>query len=296
MCDETDLAEWNRPKGGMGLNRRQFAALGTVAGLGATLSGCATAMDAEAPGGLTEHMVSIQTGAGTMDAFFVHPASGRHPAVIVWPDIAGLRPAFQNMARRLAAQGYSVLVTNPYYRDLPAPQFADFSDFRDKDGFQAVGPWRGKLTADTITQDARALVSWLDAQGPVDTSKGIGTQGYCMGGPFTVWTAAAAPNRVRAAASFHGGGLVGDEPTAPVHLFAETPNTRYLFAIAQNDDGRAPNDKERLREAAAQANVPVVIEVFPADHGWTVPDSPVYAPEQAERAWAMLLDLYRTAL
>jgi carboxymethylenebutenolidase len=277
-----------------GMNRRQFTAIGAFA---AFATACAPMESATAQGGLVEEMVSFPAPGGTMDAFFVHPGEGEHPAVIIWPDIAGLRDAFKVMGRRLASAGYSVLVVNPYYRDLPAPQFEDFEDFRANEGFQKVGPWREKMNADGVMETARAVVGWLDQQPSVDTAKGIGNQGYCMGGPYTIWTAAAVPARVKAGASFHGGGLVGEDPQAPVHLFDEVADdAQFLIAIAQNDDEKSPTDKDTLREAAQAAGVEAEIEVYAGDHGWTVPDSPVYAEAAAERAWERLLALYSSAL
>ncbi len=288
MCEESDRENWNAS----GLTRRNFTAIGGAV----ALTACAGMAKEEAEqAGLVETSVLIETEDGTDDAFFVHPANGAHPAVIIWPDIAGLREVKKAMARRLADQGYAVLVTNPYYRDAPAPQFAEFSAIMAK-GFESVKPWRDKLTADAIMRDATALVAWLDGQDAVDTSRGIGTQGYCMGGPFTVWSAAAVPNRIKAAASFHGGGLVvPDEPNSPDKLIAET-QASFLFAIAQNDDAKEPEAKFALTAAAQSAERPARIEVFPADHGWAVPGLPVYDKEQAERAWQMLLALYSDAL
>jgi len=288
MCDETDLDEF-AGKSVNGLSRREFAATGALAGLAA----CTSMDSAGGPSGLTESMVQIPTADGTMDAFFVHPTN-KAPAVILWPDIAGLREVKKAMARRLAGQGYAVLVANPYYRDAPAPQFADFADFMKSNGFAKVGPWRAKATPEASIRDANALVAWLDGQRAVDTRRGIGNQGYCMGGPYTVYTAAAAPARVKAAASFHGGGLVTDQPTSPHRMLQK--GTHYLFAIAQNDDSKQPQAKDMLRQAADAAGAPAVIEVYPADHGWTVPDSPVYNHEQAERAWGQMLTLYGGAL
>jgi len=285
MCDEQQLARMGR------LNRRQFTTMGAVAGLAA----CTPMDSAKAQDSLSEGMVSFATPLGTMDAFFVHPAEGKHPAVMIWPDIAGLRDAFKMMGRRLAAEGYSVLVLNPFYQDGPAPQFADFEDFRENGGFQKVGPWMAKNTHEAVTETAKAAVAWLDKQDAVDTTKGIGTQGYCMGGPFVVRTAAAVPSRVKAGATFHGGGLVAEGEDAPVNLIDDT-QASFLFAIAQNDDARAPGDKDALRAAADAAGRPAEIEVYPGDHGWTVVDSPVYAEEPAEKAWSRLLALYSTAL
>ncbi len=285
MCDQTDLDAFS----GRGLSRRQFAATGALAGLAAC-----TSMEGGTSGSeLTESMVSIPTSDGTMDAFFVHPRKPA-PAVILWPDIAGLREVKKAMARRLAGEGYAVLVANPYYRDVAAPQFADFADFMKTNGFEKVGPWRAKATPEAIIRDGKALVAWLDGQRAVDTKRGIGNQGYCMGGPYTVYTAAGTPSRVLAAGSFHGGGLVTDAPTSP-HLMLQS-NTHYLFAIGQNDDAKQPQAKDALRKAADAAGAKAEIEVYPADHGWCVPDSPVYNAAQAERAWARLLALYSGAL
>lgn len=290
MCDDHDLENFRKE----GFSRRSFATLVAGAGFGLALSGCATAADGAAAG-LTESMVSIDTADGTMDAFFVHPARGTSPAVIIWPDIAGLRDAFKMMARRLAGEGYAVLVANPYYRNVPAPQFADFDEFRAEGGFQKVGPWREAADAEAIMRDTTSLITYLDAQDAVDETRGVGAQGYCMGGPFTIWSAAGVPGRMRAAASFHGGGLVGDKETSPINLFDDI-NANVLIAIAQNDDAKAPNDKVKLREAADANGVDAEIEVYAADHGWTVYDSPVYNEAEGERAWARLLALYEKSL
>lgn len=280
MCDETDLEMF----AAKGLSRRDFAATGALAGLAAC-----TSMENRMPA-LTETMVSIPTPDGAMDAFFVHPAKPA-PAVILWPDIAGLREAKKAMARRLAGSGYAVLVANPYYRDAPAPQFADFADFQAQKGFEKVGPWRAKATDPAaINRDAKALVAWLDGQRAVNRKRGIGNQGYCMGGAYTIYSAAAVPGRVKAAASFHGGGLATDKPTSP-HLMLQQGH-HYLIAIAQNDDAKQPEAKTILRASADKLGANAEIEVYPADHGWAVPDSPVYNQVQAERAWTRLLALY----
>ncbi len=288
MCDQEQVLRWANS----GVSRRRFAAMGALASFAA----CAPMSEASAEGGLAESAVSITTPDGTMDAFFVHPGEGNYPAVILWPDIAGLREVKKMMARRLAAEGYAVLVANPYYRDVPAPQFADFATFAQEGGFQKVGPWREKLTARAIMSDARALIGWLDAQDAVDATRGVGTQGYCMGGPFTVWTAAGVPDRVKAACSFHGGGLVGDDFLSPINQLDDTEHTSYLIAIAKNDDAKAPDDKVKLKAVAEAADVPAEIEVYGGDHGWTVPDSPAYDEGEAERAWARLLVTYKAAL
>ncbi|MEM8725965.1 MAG: dienelactone hydrolase family protein [Pseudomonadota bacterium] len=294
MCDETKLREWAKDN----FSRREFGALTGAAALAA----CAPE-EAISPEGasdtkleLTETGVTFDTADGTMDAFFVHPANGSHPAVIFWPDIASLRESKRNMARRLAGEGYAVLVLNPYYRNVAGEQFENFAAFIEAEGFQKVGPWRGKLDAGSIGRDASAAVAWLDEQAVVDTSKGIGTEGYCMGGPFTVWSAAAVPERIKAAASFHGGGLVRDDIDMSPHAILGNTQASLLIAIAQDDDAEAPDDKTALREAADKAGREAKIEVYEGDHGWTVPDSPAYAEPAAERAYADKLELYSNAL
>ena len=286
MCDQDQLAAM-----GPTVSRRQFAKFGALA----TAAACAPLYPAQAQGGLAETEAHFDAPGGKMDAFFVRPSQGKYPAVIVWPDIAGLRDSFMAMSRRLARTGYAVLVLNPYYRDQEAPQFDDFDDWRTQGGMEKVAPWREQLTAPNIMETAKAVVAWLDQQEAVDTAKGIGTQGYCMGGPFTVWTAAAVPERVKAAASFHGGGLVGDADTAPVKLLGQT-QASYFFAIAKNDDTSAPGDKGALQAAAAAAGRPAEIKVYRGDHGWTVADSPVYDYDEDDASWERLLNLYETAL
>ena len=276
-------------------NRRQFAVMsGSAALMACTATGSGPMSTAAT--GLVENSVLIDTADGTANAFFVHPASGKHPGVIFWPDVAGLREAKRMMARRLAEAGYAVLVVNPYYRDVRGEQFADFATFRSQEGFAKVKPWRDKLSSTTIMRDADALVRWLDGQEAVDTARPIGTQGYCMGGPFTVFSAAARPDRIGGAASFHGGGLVRDGEASPHRLLTRTPETRYLLAIAQNDDAENPDHDDILRRSAREADVAAEVEVYAADHGWTVPDSPAYDQAEAERAWSRLQALYRVAL
>lgn len=288
MCDGSTDAAHDSALARRGLTRRQFAAMGSAA----ALAGCGAG-----PGGkaneatLSERTVRITTQDGIADAFFVHPAKGAHPGVIMWPDIAGLREAKKIMARRLAQAGYAVLCVNQYYRSQPAPVMESFSEFMDPEGREKVMGYRELLTPDAVTRDAGAFVAFLDTQDAVDKARGIGSNGYCMGGPFTVRTAAAVPGRVGAAASFHGGGLVTEEPDSPHKLLAET-QASYLIAIARNDDARAPKDKEVFRKAAEEAGRDAEIEVYPADHGWCVPDSPVYDPTEADRAWDRMLALY----
>ena len=233
------------------------------------------------------------TPDGVSDSYFVHPSSGSHPGVLIWPDAFGLRPAKRQMAKRLAESGYAVLVVNQYYRSQRAPivnttNFAEVSD--------TLRPLMGTLNPETQVRDARAFIGFLDRQQAVDSNRKMGTMGYCMGGPFTMRTAASLPDRVGAAASFHGGGLVTDQPDSP-HLLVPQMQAQYLFAIAANDDESQPEAKDVLRDAFSQAGLQAEIEVYEgALHGWCPPDSQVYDESKAERAWSRLLALFTRAL
>lgn len=289
MCDDLTANEEAEAFAQLGMTRREFAAAsGAVAVAGCVGTGTEGAMPK-----LSERSVSFATPDGQADGFFVHPAKGKHPGIVMWPDIAGLREAYQMMARRLAGAGYAVLVINHYYRSAAAPILKTMAEWRTPEGQARLGPMIAAITPAGTTRDARACVAFLDAQSAVDRQRGIGSNGYCMGGAYTVRTAAAVPDRIRAAASFHGGGLVGDGPDSPVKLFAATKAV-YLFAIARNDDASAPGDKDALRAAAAAAGRPAEIEVYAANHGWCTLDAPVYNQAEADRAWGRMLALFDT--
>jgi carboxymethylenebutenolidase len=241
---------------------------------------------------VTESDVSIKTPDGTADCYFVHPASGTAAGVLIWPDIFGLRPAFRQMGKRLAESGYSVLVVNPFYRVKKAPTAPNGAATPIAD----VRPLAQTLNETTQTSDAKAFIAWMDQQASVAKNRKVGTQGYCMGGPIAFRTSAAAPDRVGAVASFHGGGLVNDTPSSP-HLQAAKTHAQFLIAIASSDDQRSPKEKDVLKETFAKANLPAEIEVYEgAAHGWCPPDSGVYNEPQAEKAWSRLLALYGKAL
>ena len=293
MCDELTEAEnaaW--------LSRRQFGALGASAAVLAAVPGCmAQADNMAAPGALPAkgRAVTVTTPDGKVDAWFYAPETGKHPAIIMWPDIAGLREAYKTMAARLASAGYAVLVVNHYYRGAVAPVLDSLIAWRTPEGQAKLKPLIAGITPEGTTRDAAAFVQWLDAQAQVDTAKKIGTCGYCMGGPYTVRTAAAQPARVGAAASFHGAGLVGDAPDSPVNLLATT-NAAFLIAIAQNDDASAPAEKSALIASAKAAGRPAEVEVYPAQHGWCTIDAPIYDQVQADKAWGRMLALYAAYL
>ncbi len=245
---------------------------------------------------MKESELDIRTDDGTADAYFVHPARGQHPGVLIWPDIFGLRPAFRQMASRLASSGYAVLVINPFYRTKRAPTAAEHPDFNDPVQRKELMALHDTLTDATALTDARAFVGFLDSQSAVDRKRKIGTTGYCMGGPLTLRTAAAFPDRVGAGASFHGGGLVTDQPDSP-HRLVSRMKAQFLIAIAENDDQRQPDAKDALRKAFADAHLPAEIEVYKGTvHGWCPPDAAVYNHDQAEKAWSRMLVLFKRAL
>jgi carboxymethylenebutenolidase len=286
MCDqdhfEDDLKEYQA----LGLvTRKQF---GVVLGAGMAMMLPQVANAAA----VADSDVNVKTPDGTADGYFVHPASGTAPGVLVWTDIFGLRPSFRQMAKRLAESGYSVLVVNPFYRVKKAPT----ADAGSATPIPQLMPLAQSLTETTQMTDAKAFIGWLDQQSSVAKNRKMGVQGYCMGGPIAFRTAAAMPDRIGAVASFHGGGLVTDMPNSP-HLQAAKTKAQFLIAVAANDDMRSPNEKNVLKETFAKANLPAEIEVYTgAAHGWCPPDSQVYNEPQAEKAWTRLLALYGKAL
>lgn len=290
MCEKDDLDEMYEISRARELSRRQFGALSLGVGLTAMLPRLADAADT------TESEVEIKTPDGTCDAYLVHPVKGKYPAVLIWPDIFGLRPAFRQMGKRLAESGYTVLVINPFYRTKKAPTAPEHPDFNDPATRQGLMSLAGTLSPATALTDATAFVAYLDSQPAVDKKRKMGTTGYCMGGPFVFRTASAFPARVGAGATFHGGGLATDKPESP-HLLIPQMKAQFLIAIAENDDQREPEVKNILRDSFAKAHLTAEIEVYAGTkHGWCPPDSAVYNAEQAEKAWGRMMVLFKTAL
>jgi carboxymethylenebutenolidase len=291
MCDEFTELDADAALARRGLTRRAFAARGCYGLAGAAaLIGCTGASEPPLPP-LGEKAVRITTPDGVADGFLVHPAKGRHPGILMWPDIAGLREAYKAMARRLAASGYTVLAVNQYYRNAPAPVLESFAGWLAPAGQAKVKPMIAALNPERTTRDAAAFLAFLDTLPQVDTRRRLGVCGYCMGGPFAVRSAVAAPDRVGAVATLHGTSLVGPASDSPHRLLGQT-HAAFLFAIARNDDVRAPGDKDALRAAAAAAGRPAEIEVYAADHGWCALDAPSYDRAEAERAGGRMEALF----
>jgi carboxymethylenebutenolidase len=291
MCDNDSIDDMNEnARRSAELTRRRFGALSLAGGVSMLLPGFAGAAE------VTESEVEIKTPDGTADAYFVHPASGVHPGVLMWPDIMGLRPALRMMGKRLAAAGYSVLVPNPFYRTSKAPVVPEGASMADDATRQKLMSLMGTLTPEVQFTDAKAHVGFLNGQSAVDRKRKMGTAGFCMGGPMTMRTAATFPDRIGAGASFHGANLANDKPDSP-HLLVPKMKARYLIAIAENDDQRDPEAKTLLRDAFAKARLPAEIEVYAGTlHGWCVLDSAAYNQPQAEKAWSRMLELFKTAL
>lgn len=298
MTDEQKDVKHDEPSA-KDVSRRDFVTMSLSAGLVAATGSLASAADLP----VTETMVEITTPDGVCEAAFSHPTTGSHPAVLMWTDGFGLRPVMRDMGRRMAAAGFSVLVPNPFYRvtKIPALDMTTFNLTTPADREKLTSLIGSIAAQGAAERDAVAFVAFLDAQRSVNTARKIGTQGYCMGGPLVMRTAAALPDRVGAGGSFHGGGLVTDQPTSP-HLLVPKMKARMYIAIASNDDERQPDAKDTLRAAFAAANVPAEIEVYQSLHGWCVPGArveagrPIYNQPEAEKAWAKLLALYKTAL
>jgi carboxymethylenebutenolidase len=290
MCDEQTERENDEYLRKNALTRRKFGQHGVAAAMTMILPPVANALD------VVEQDVMVDTPEGKADCHFVHSAEGAHAAVIMWPDVVGIRPAFRTMGKRLAQSGYSVLVVNPYYRTHKGSVVPLGSTFRDPGIRKILMPHAQSLSPKTCVIDGRAFVAYLDQQPSVDTNRKIGTTGYCMTGSYTMRLAADMPDRIGAGASFHGGGLATDAENSP-HLLIPKMKAGFLVAIAENDDGRHPEAKGKLREAFDAAGLNAEIEVYKDTmHGWCPPDSAVYNEEEAEKAWNRMLALFEREL
>jgi carboxymethylenebutenolidase len=290
MCDELTVKDNEEFLRKRDLTRRDFNKSAASVALTLMLPAVAHAME------VAEEEVLVDTPDGMADCYFVHPVEGAHAAVIVWPDVMGIRTSFRMMGKRLAESGYSVLVVNPYYRTAKGAVIEDGESFGTPAVRERLMPHARSLSPETCVADGRAFVKYLDAQPSVDTNRKIGTTGYCMTGSYTMRLAAAMPERIGAGGSFHGGGLATDNDNSP-HLLASKMQAGFLIAIAANDDSKDPQAKVLLREAFDNAGVSAEIEVYEDTlHGWCPPDSAVYNEAQAERAWSRLLALFEREL
>ena len=289
MCDEHVLQMEAQARREKGLSRRDFNLLALSAAAVAMLPGGVLAASVK------KSRVNIETGDGMADAFFVRPAKGQHPGVLLWPDFMGLRPAYEQLASKLAQSGYAVLAVNPYYRSAKSP-IIEKADFENKAAMEKFGAYSSAITRETLTTDAEAFVGFLDRQSRVDRKRKIGAMGYCMSGAWTFHTAATVPERVGAIASFHGGQLVSEDTDSLQRVLSKI-RVQALIAISRDDDESEPQTKTLLREAFAKAGLPAEIEVYPAAHGWCTPDMlTLYDEVQAQRAWVRLLTLFERAL
>ena len=286
MCDD-DINPWLPAD--PAVSRRTF-------GLSIAAAVSLTAAQARAQAKVTEKDVTVKTADGEAEAVLLYPSGkGTWPAVLVWTDIMGLRPVFREMGRRLASQGYVVLVPNPFYRSAKSSDYANLN-FGVPEGRQKLMSYRGAMNDAGVDNDAQAYLAFLDAQPQTNKKKMVGVQGYCMGGPLSFRTAGAVPARIGAVATFHGGGLVTDKPDSP-HLLVPKMKAQYLFAVAENDDKAQPDAKVALRDAFDRAKLKAEIEVYAgALHGWCPPDAVVYNQAQAERAWERLLATFKAGL
>ena len=271
------------------VSRRTFGLMGLAA---AGVAGSAAAATA-----VVETDVEVKTADGVADAVLFHPeGEGAWPAVLLWPDIVSLRPAFREMGRRLAGEGYVVLVPNLYYRTRRAPVVESGFNFADPEDRAKITALRAAFTPEGADRDSAAYIAFLDAQPRTDRKRKAGVQGYCLGGALAFRTAAVAASRFGAVGSFHGGGLYTDQPTS-AHLTLPRSQAEYLVLIADNDDKQDPTVKDKLRAAMDAAGRTAKIEVYAgANHGWCVKGSQVYNEAAAEKAWAELLALYKRAL
>jgi carboxymethylenebutenolidase len=287
MCDDETLSRMRRtPK----MTRRGFA---TIVASASALAGTVAYGQAK----VVEKDVNVKTADGVSDSALFYPEGrGTWPAVVIWPDIMGLRPVFREMGRRLASQGYVVLVANPFYRSAKAADIVAANlNFGSPEGRTKLGGYRAAITDAGNDSDAVAYVAFLDSQPQTNKAKKAGVQGYCMGGPLSFRTAAAVPGRIGAVGSFHGGGLVTKDANSPHLLIAKT-NAAYLCAVAQNDDKTDPEAKNVLRKTFDDTKHKATVEVYPANHGWCVPGGGAYDAASAEKAWGELLTLYKTSL
>lgn len=249
---------------------------------------------------MSERNVTIETPDGEAGACFFFPEERRAPAVLLWPDMYGLRPAYAGLGRRLAEAGYAALIVNPYYRTMKGSLVPEGTTVIDPELRAELFPrakvHAAELSAETTLRDGKAFLDFFARHPGVDTEKKVGVIGFCMTGAYSFRLAAALPDRIGAGVSLHGGGLVTDRPESP-HRLIPSIQAEFFVAIAEDDDTNDPEAKSVLRKAFESAHVPAEVEVYSGTrHGFCAPDSAVYHAAQAERVWQRVLDLFARRL
>ncbi|MFE1797334.1 dienelactone hydrolase family protein [Streptomyces sp. NPDC059517] len=243
--------------------------------------------------------VHVPTPDGTADAYLAHPDDGApHPPVLLYMDAFGLRPHLETMADRLAGAGYTVLVPNVFYRFGPAPvvPLPEFINPADRpEIFRSIGTAARTLTPEGAMRDAAAYLDWLAAS-PLTTDGPAGLTGYCMGAGLALRTAGTYPDRVAAAAGFHGAHLATEAPDSP-HLVADRITAEVYFGHADQDSTNPAEQIDRLEKTLTEAGVRNRTEVYAgAQHGFTQADTAMYNAEASDRHWTALLDLLARSL
>jgi carboxymethylenebutenolidase len=239
--------------------------------------------------------VDIPTADGACPSVVVTPrGEGPWPAVIVFMDAGGVRPAIVEIAEQIATLGYVAFVPEMYYRSGPYEPFSIETAFSDPEERKRLGALAGALTKAMAMSDTMSFLGYLADRADVAGNK-VGTTGYCMGGSLSLSAAAYHPDRIAAAASFHGGNLASDAPDSP-HLVAGRIAGRVYVAAAQDDGSFPPEQATLLDHALTDGGVEHVIEIYPAHHGFAVPDNPTYDLEAAKRHLGALESLYAQSL
>jgi carboxymethylenebutenolidase len=245
---------------------------------------------------MIEKELEVRTADGTADAVLYQPdGDGRWPGVIHLPDIMGVRPSHRDMAKRLAEQGYVVLLTNVFYRTGRAPLWDFPLQFGEERTMKRFGELTGPLSPEAMERDASTYVDFLAKQSSVSGAK-MGVVGYCITGQMALRTAASRPDRIGAAASFHGGWLYTDAPTSP-HTALPKVKGQLYFGHAAEDHSMPKEAIEKFEKALAAWGGKCTSETYQnAHHGWTVPDSAAYNQPEADRAFGKMTELFRATL
>ena len=271
-----------------------LAALACACAVTLLVTGCATTTAAS--GGVVGGPIKVATPAGAVDALLYRPdGEGRWPAVLVWTDGSGLRPAYDGIGRKLAAEGYVVLIPNAYHRSVKLDGTAQVPALAPAETRQRGAGWRTALTEQALAADTRAYMAFLDAQHATEAGRKAGTLGFDYGSINAFYAARAMPERIAAVAVLYPTGTATPRPTSP-HLFVGESRAAYYVALATNDDRREPGDKDDYRKAFADAGLDATVEVVPADHGFAVPGGNAFDQAASDAAWTRVLALFEDRL